>query len=184
MYWTLWQGAIHQRRPVERGGCRAKVDHLGRGGSAINRTSRKKLARKNISFGQIYFGVSVVRIGVQHQFLLGRLWWMTLNPNLTRTLILTLDSQNVILHHNDVIPHTAHATVAAIEAKGWAILPHPLQFRPCSIWFSSIWNIEGLPERTEVWGWRGHQASCSLRLWTGECDPDFFKNGFISWKTI
>ena len=33
--------------------------------------------------------------------------------------------QKVILHHDNARPHTAHATAAAIAAKGWTVLPHP-----------------------------------------------------------
>ena len=31
--------------------------------------------------------------------------------------------QKVILHHDNARPHTAHATAAAIAAKGWIVLP-------------------------------------------------------------
>jgi len=60
-------------------------------------------------------------------------------------------SQNIILCHDDKKRHTAHATVAAIEAKGWATSSdiHP---RPWFIWFSSIWTMKELPChcRTEI----------------------------------
>jgi len=34
-------------------------------------------------------------------------------------------SKNVILHHDNARLHTAYATIAAIRAKGWNILPRP-----------------------------------------------------------
>jgi len=33
--------------------------------------------------------------------------------------------RNVILHHDNARPHSAHATTASIDVRGWTVLPHP-----------------------------------------------------------
>jgi histone-lysine N-methyltransferase SETMAR len=91
-------------------------------------------------------------------------------------------SRSTILHHDNARPHTAHATVAAVEAKGWAILPHP-PYSPDLA--PSDFHLFG-PLKDYLRGQKfedDEAIKAAVRLWIRQCDADFFKNGFVSWKT-
>lgn len=90
--------------------------------------------------------------------------------------------QNVILHHDNARPHTAHATTAAIEAKGWTILPHP-PYSPDLA--PSDFHMFG-PLKDYLRGQKFTDDSAvenAVRAWVRQCEPEFFENGFLSWKT-
>ena len=90
--------------------------------------------------------------------------------------------QKVILHHDNARPHTAHATAAAIAAKGWTVLPHP------------AYSPDLAPSDFHMFGplkdyLRGHKfenddaVQQAVKSWFRQCSPDFFSNGFVNWRT-
>jgi [histone H3]-lysine36 N-dimethyltransferase SETMAR len=90
--------------------------------------------------------------------------------------------QNVLLHHDNARPHTAHATTAAIEAKGWTILPHP-PYSPDLA--PSDFHTFG-PLKDYLGGQKFTDDSAvqnAVRARVRQCEPEFFENGFLSWKT-
>ena len=90
--------------------------------------------------------------------------------------------QNVILHHDNARPHTAHATAAEIAAKGWTVLPHP-PYSPDLA--PSDFFLFG-PLKDFLRGQKfddDDEVKAAVRLWVRQCKPDFFAQGFTQWKT-
>jgi histone-lysine N-methyltransferase SETMAR len=89
--------------------------------------------------------------------------------------------QNVILHHDNARPHTAHATTALIAAKGWTVLPHP-PYSP-DLAPSDFFLFGPLKDYL-----RGQKFACdeevqvAVRAWLSQRKPEFFANGFAQWK--
>jgi [histone H3]-lysine36 N-dimethyltransferase SETMAR len=89
--------------------------------------------------------------------------------------------QNVILHHDNARPHTAHATSDEIAAKGWTVLPHP-PYSPDLA--PSDFFLFG-PLKDFLRGQRFNsddEVKAAVRSWFRQCEPTFFSNGFIQWK--
>ena len=89
---------------------------------------------------------------------------------------------NVILHHDNARPHTARATIDAIAAKGWTVLPHPAyspDLAPSD--FHLFGPLKGYLKGQRFENDDGVQAA--VRAWIRQCSPEFFANGFINWRT-
>ena len=88
----------------------------------------------------------------------------------------------VLLHHDNARPHPAHATAAAIAAKGWTVLPHPAYSPDLA---PSGFHICG-PLKDCLRGQKfedDEAAQTAAREWFRQCSPDFFSNGFVNWQT-
>jgi histone-lysine N-methyltransferase SETMAR len=89
--------------------------------------------------------------------------------------------QNVILHHDNARPHTAHTTTAAIAAKGWTVLPHPAYSPDLA---PSDFHMFG-PLKNYLRGQKFEDddaVKTAVRAWFRQCSPNFFSNGFINWR--
>lgn len=90
--------------------------------------------------------------------------------------------QKVILHHDNARPHTAHATAAAIAAKGWTVLPHPAYSPDLA---PSDFHIFG-PLKDYLRGQKFEDddgVQTAAKAWFRQCSADFFSNGFVNWRT-
>ena len=89
--------------------------------------------------------------------------------------------QNVILHHDNARPHTAHATTDLIAAKGWTVLPHP-PYSPDLA--PSDFFLFG-PLKDNLRGQKfdnDEEVQTAVKAWLRQRTPDFFANGFAQWK--
>jgi len=88
--------------------------------------------------------------------------------------------QNVILHHDNARSHTAHATAAAIAAKGWTVLLHPAYSPDLA---PSDFHIFG-PLKDYLRGQKfedDDSVQTATRAWFRQYSPDF-SNGFVNWR--
>jgi histone-lysine N-methyltransferase SETMAR len=90
------------------------------------------------------------------------------------------DLKNVILHHDNARPHTAHATISHIASRGWTVLPHPSyspDLAPCDFFlFGPLKDyLRGQTFRND------DEVKRAVRAWLRQCDLDFFANGFAQW---
>ena len=89
--------------------------------------------------------------------------------------------QNMILHHDNARPHTAHATTDEITAKGWTVLPHP-PYSP-DLAPSDFYRFGPLKDFLRGQRFDSDEAvKTAVRSWLRQCEPHFFSNGFIQWK--
>lgn len=91
------------------------------------------------------------------------------------------DMKNVILHHDNARPHTAHATIADIATRGWVVLPHP-PYSPDLA--PSDFFLFG-PLKDYLRGQTFHnddEVKAAVRTWVRQCEPHFFANGFTQWR--
>lgn len=89
--------------------------------------------------------------------------------------------QNITLHHDNARPHIAHATTAAIAAKGWTVLPHP-PYSPDLA--PSDFHLFG-PLKDNLKGQKfddDEAVKVAVRAWVRQCSPEFFTSGFDNWR--
>ena len=92
------------------------------------------------------------------------------------------DLHDVILHHDNARPHTAHATTTAIAKRGWTVLQHPAYSPDLA---PSDFHMFG-PLKDYLRGQKfddDDSVKAAVRTWISQCSPDFFANGFLNWRT-
>jgi [histone H3]-lysine36 N-dimethyltransferase SETMAR len=91
------------------------------------------------------------------------------------------DQKDIILHHDNARPHTARATVAAIAAKGWTVLPHPAYSPDLA---PSDFHMFG-PLKDYLRGQKfenDDSVKTAVRAWISQCSDEFFARGFKNWR--